>query len=106
MNVREIMSQPAITVPKDTPLAEVARVMVERGIGRVPAVTDGGRLAGIVTESDFSAKERGVPFSLLRLPQLFGHWLDRDNVGACLSRGAVHYRGLGHDGTSCHSARG
>ena len=80
MKVREIMSSPVVTVREDTPMLEVARLMVERRIGGVPVVRRDGRLAGIVTESVFAATEGAVPFSLLRMPQVFGHWLSRDNL--------------------------
>lgn len=80
MKVREIMSSPVVTVREDTPMLEVARLMVERRIGGVPVVRRDGRLVGIVTESVFAATEGAVPFSLLRLPQVFGHWLSRDNL--------------------------
>ena len=80
MKVRDIMSSPAVTVRENTPLLEVAKLMVARRIGGVPVVRADGKMVGIVTESDFSAKERGVPFSLLRLPHLFGHWLSKDNL--------------------------
>lgn len=74
------MSSPVVTVGEHTPLLEIARLMVERRIGGVPVVRADGRLVGVVTESDFSAKERGVPFSLLRLPNVLGRWLTRDNL--------------------------
>ena len=80
MKVRDIMSSPVVTVREDTPMLEVARLMVERRIGGVPVVRRDGRLVGIVTESVFAAAEGPVPFSLLRLPQVFGHWLSRDNL--------------------------
>ena len=80
MKVREIMSSPVVTVREDTPMLEVARLMVQRRIGGVPVVRRDGRLVGIVTESVFAATEGAVPFSLLRLPQVFGHWLSRDNL--------------------------
>jgi CBS domain-containing protein len=75
MRIRDIMSTPVVTVPERMTLADVARLMLERNIGGVPVVRADGRMCGIVTESDFSARRRPVPFSLLRLPSLFGHWL-------------------------------
>lgn len=54
--------------------------MLDRGIGGMPIVDSGGKLRGIVTESDFAAKERGIPFSLVRAPQLFGDWLGPSGV--------------------------
>lgn len=75
MKVRDIMSSPVVTVREDATLDEVARLMLAKQIGGVPVVRTDGRLGGIVTESDFSAKSRPVPFSLLSLPSVLGHWL-------------------------------
>ncbi len=75
MTAREIMVQPVLTVRSDACLADVAALMLDHRFGCVPVVDDAGRLCGVVTESDFSAKERGVPFSTLRLPQVFHQWL-------------------------------
>ena len=52
LTVGQIMSRTVITVDPDRPVAEAARLMVEHKIGALPVV-EGGRLAGIVTESDF-----------------------------------------------------
>lgn len=50
--IKDIMSTDPITTTPDTPLADAARVMLERKIGCLPVVED-GRLVGILTESDF-----------------------------------------------------
>ncbi|MGH3013428.1 MAG: CBS domain-containing protein [Gaiellaceae bacterium] len=47
----EAMSSPAITITPERPVAEAARVMVERGVNRLPVV-DGSQLVGIVTRAD------------------------------------------------------
>ncbi len=52
--VKEVMSADVITTSPDTPLAEAARVLVERKIGCLPVV-EAGRLVGILTEGDFVA---------------------------------------------------
>ena len=75
MKVSDIMSAPAVTATEDATLEQVAGVMLDRNIGAVPVLDAAGKLSGIITQSDFSAKSRPVPFSLLRLPSLFGHWL-------------------------------
>jgi CBS domain-containing protein len=80
MKVKEIMVQPVLVVREDTTLAEIARIMLERCIGGLPVVNDRGELRGIVTESDFAAKERGVPFSTFRAPQLFGQWMGKEGT--------------------------
>jgi CBS domain-containing protein len=51
VRLKEIMSSPAVTVPPDLPLKEVAKVLVTRGISAVP-VLDGGQLVGILSEAD------------------------------------------------------
>jgi CBS domain-containing membrane protein len=52
LTAREIMSAPAVTVPGNTPLFEVAKIMDRRNINRVPVIDETGRLAGIVARSD------------------------------------------------------
>ncbi len=50
--VKAAMSGELYTTTPDAPIAEAARVMMERKVGCLPVV-DNGRLAGIITESDF-----------------------------------------------------
>ena len=47
----DAMSSPAITIRAERPIAEAARVMVERKVNRLPVV-DGSELVGIVTRAD------------------------------------------------------
>lgn len=80
MFVRQIMLTPVITVSEDCSLEEAAKTMLENHIGGLPVVGDQGELSGIVTESDFVAKEKGVPFSIYRFPQMFGEWMPSEHV--------------------------
>ena len=50
--VKEVMTNDPVTIGPDAPLAEAARLMLQRKIGCLVVVED-GRLAGILTESDF-----------------------------------------------------
>jgi acetoin utilization protein AcuB len=52
LTVRGVMTASVLMVEPDRPLGEAARIMVEHKIGALPVV-DGGRLVGIITESDF-----------------------------------------------------
>ena len=52
--VKEVMTSQVVTVAPDALLSDAARTMVERKIGCLPVV-DGGKLVGILTESDFVA---------------------------------------------------
>ncbi|HEU5298087.1 MAG TPA: CBS domain-containing protein, partial [bacterium] len=51
LTVVDLMSSPAITVKEETPLHDVAALMVRRRINRVPVMRQ-GRLAGIVSRAD------------------------------------------------------
>ncbi len=51
MEVREVMSMPAITIEEDADIEEAAAVMLRENIGRLP-VLRGTRLVGIVTRAD------------------------------------------------------
>lgn len=50
--VREAMTAPAITIAPSRPAAAAARLMLEKGVNRLPVVTQDGRLVGIVTRAD------------------------------------------------------
>src|SRR5262245_1840951 len=50
--VKEVMTNDPVTIGPDAPLADAARLMLQRKIGCLVVVED-GRLAGILTESDF-----------------------------------------------------
>src|SRR6516162_8867403 len=50
--VKEVMTTDPITTTPETPLAEAARVLIERKIGCLPVIQK-GRLVGILTEGDF-----------------------------------------------------
>ncbi|MFN8558493.1 MAG: universal stress protein [Dehalococcoidia bacterium] len=76
----EIMSGPPITVREQTTLEEVARTMIDRGVSSVLVVDAAGALRGIITESDFTGKERCLPFSAFKAPHLFGEWVSKQGV--------------------------
>jgi CBS domain-containing protein len=80
MFVRQIMLTPVITVNEDCSLEDAAKIMLDRNIGGLPVVDNRGDLCGIVTESDFVAKEKGIPFSIYRFPQMFGEWMPHEHV--------------------------
>lgn len=52
MRAKDIMTTPVITVTPETPLKEVAALLVDRGISAVPVVGDAEELVGIVSEAD------------------------------------------------------
>lgn len=64
MNIREIMTSPAVTVLPAATVQEVARLMSQSQFSGVPVVNEAGELLGIVTELHLI--ERNAP---LREPQ-------------------------------------
>jgi len=80
MKVKEIMTASVIVVKVDQTLEQAARLMLDNNIGGIPVVDDRGKVLGIVTESDFSAKEHAIPFSRIYAPQLFGEWMSKEGI--------------------------
>ncbi|HLF27281.1 MAG TPA: CBS domain-containing protein [Anaerolineae bacterium] len=52
MNVHEIMTIDVVSVKRDTPVNEIAKLMGARDISGVPVVDDAGHVVGVVTELD------------------------------------------------------
>jgi CBS domain-containing protein len=48
----DIMSAPAITVRPDTPVRDIAALLTQKGINRVPVTDPTGRLLGLVSRGD------------------------------------------------------
>ena len=51
VKIKNVMSRKVITVNRDTPIEEVARIMADKKIGGLPVV-DGDRVVGMITETD------------------------------------------------------
>ena len=62
--VTDLMTAPVVSVEPETTAAQVLTLMFERGIHHVPVKEDGGRLLGIVTDTDLMGVERWKPFAL------------------------------------------
>ena len=60
MTIRDVMSAPVFTVRRETPLKEVARLLIDNGVSGVPVVDEAGAVLGVVSEADFLLKEQGA----------------------------------------------
>lgn len=60
MKVADVMTRTVVAVTPETPLKDVAALMVAKGISGVPVVDAAGAVVGVVSEADFVIKERGV----------------------------------------------
>lgn len=52
LKVREVMSSPPVTVKKETTMLDVANILDQFNINRVPVSDDNNRLVGIIARSD------------------------------------------------------
>src|SRR5512138_1333350 len=67
VKVKNVMTKKVITVSKDTPIEEAARIMADNKIGGLP-VTDGDKVVGMITETDLfkvflelmGARDKGI----------------------------------------------
>jgi CBS domain-containing protein len=57
--VEQVMTTKVITVSPETPIAEVARILVEREISGLPVVGPDGHVLGVVSEGDLLVREAG-----------------------------------------------
>ena len=58
MKVSDVMTRDVVTVEEDTPLKDVAELLLEHDISGVPVVYE-GHVVGVVSETDILYKERG-----------------------------------------------
>jgi len=56
--VRDVMTQPVQSVRPETPLKEVARLLIDHRISGLPVVDDDGRVLGVVSEGDLLMKRQ------------------------------------------------
>jgi len=62
VQVSDLMTRQVITVQPETPVAEIARAMVQHDVSGVPVVDHDGHLVGIVTETDLVVQNANVHF--------------------------------------------
>jgi CBS domain-containing protein len=73
-SVEQVMTRSVITVTRETPISEVARLLVEHAISGLPVVDSEGRVIGVVSEGDLLVREAGRraparrPLARLRAP--------------------------------------
>ena len=67
---RDIMTTEVLTVSPETSIADLSKTLENRQIGGVPVVDKGGRLVGIITQSDLVERARD-----LELPRPSISWI-------------------------------
>ena len=92
VKAKDIMTEPVITVKKDTPMYEVAQLLSLNNISGIPVVDDDMNLQGVITEKDvldlyhiMQYKEaRTVSSSMSRDITVFNAEDDLDDICQCL----------------------
>jgi CBS domain-containing protein len=59
LRARDLMTPDVITVPPETPVLAMARLLADRGISAVPVVSADGKAVGVVTEADLIRRLAG-----------------------------------------------
>lgn len=95
-HVKEAMSSPAITIAPGRPVAEAARVMVERRVNRLPVVDD-SRLVGIVTRADlvraYVRPDEELEREIREDVAETALWIDPSELQISVDRGVVELAG-------------
>ena len=72
IKAKDIMTTNVITVKPETPIRELARIVVENKISGVPVVNDEGLIVGIVTEHDLISQNKRLHIpTVIRLFDFF-----------------------------------
>ena len=84
MQIGELMTRDPIAVGPETPLKDVAAILLEHGISGVPVIGERLEVLGVVSEADIIAKEVGPDPRDRRLIAwlLGGRYVDRQKVEA------------------------
>jgi CBS domain-containing protein len=92
----EAMTSPALTTERGRPVSEAAKLMVEKGINRLPVVSE-GRLVGIVTRADlvraFHRPDEEIEREISDDVLLSTLWIDPKRVSISVADGEVSLAG-------------
>ena len=61
VRVGEVMTRDVVSVTPETPLKDVAAVLVERGVSGLPVCDTDGAVVGVLSEADLLVKQGGSP---------------------------------------------
>ena len=69
LHISSVMVKDVITVPQTMQLDEVARIMLDKGIGSVPVMED-DKMVGIVSKADFVTLAVGIAFDKIAVKEI------------------------------------
>ena len=65
ITAKDIMATDLITVTPDMEISKAAKILLDNRINGVPVVDDGGRLVGILCQSDLITQQKKLPIPTL-----------------------------------------
>lgn len=87
LHISSVMVKDVFTVPETMQLGEVAKLMLENGIGSVPVMDDNG-MAGIVSKADFVTLAVGIAFDKITVKEI----MTKDLIVVSPTERLVHAR--------------
>ncbi len=88
LHVSSVMVKDVFTVSKTMQLDEVAKIMLEKGIGSLPIVDDDDKMIGIVSKADFVTLAVGIAFDKITVKEI----MSDDLISVSPSERLVHAR--------------
>jgi CBS domain-containing protein len=90
IHVKDVMNQKVVSAYPETHIQDIAALMTEHNLRALPIVDQERRVVGIITESDLFLKEKGIPFSAVKLPALFEKWVDPTHLAEIYLAASEH----------------
>ena len=87
LHISSVMVKDVITVPQTMQLGEVAKIMLEKGIGSVP-VMDDDEMVGIVSKADFVTLAVGIAFDKITVKEI----MSKDLIVVSSTERIIHAR--------------
>jgi len=87
LHISSVMVKDVFTVPQTMQLEEVARLMLENGIGSVP-VMDDDKMVGIVSKADFVTLATGIAFDKIAVKEI----MSKGSITVSSTERLVHAR--------------
>lgn len=70
LHISSVMVKDVFTVPETMQLDEVAKLMLEKGIGSVPVINKEDKMVGIVSKADFVTLAVGIAFDKITVKEI------------------------------------
>ncbi|WP_298521507.1 CBS domain-containing protein [uncultured Methanobrevibacter sp.] len=90
LHISSVMVKDVLTVPQTMQLEEVAKLMLDNGIGSVPVMDDDNKMVGIVSKADFVTLATGIAFDKITVKEI----MSKDVIYASSAERLVHARRL------------